>query len=356
MQIMLCGAHDTALVKDAFNDVVRQFGGEPWFYGDGTIQYYNSGTSSWSKNSKASVQRADLCVFVMLAEFGGITWSDELETALGNGTPFVIMARADTWQRYQTLTYSISDTAAVISEADRAMLSIVRKLTSDYNLTVVPFPVPYFSERLREQLARSMEYGLSLVKQRIQREQVIGSLLDGQPPTRARISALIDLVTDEMEENKLARKRALRRLADWGERDNEWAVDACRSLEQGVQRLAFELLPQIIELPADPDVLNEVISIAEQSDDVGLANRLALSIGALLPDHLDLLLESRVGNQEGLRRRVFEVIESREAQLLTTWGPTRLGEALLKCEGTGPTTSDWRKRCSQLRNRLQSGS
>jgi hypothetical protein len=87
LQIMLCGAHDVGEISTSFMDVAHDFGAEPWFYQQGTIHHINSRTSRWAENSRATVNKVDICVFVMLDRYGDNTWNHELHEALQLGKP-----------------------------------------------------------------------------------------------------------------------------------------------------------------------------------------------------------------------------------------------------------------------------
>ncbi|MFI5501554.1 hypothetical protein ACIA5E_21030 [Nocardia asteroides] len=80
MRVMLCGASDTDDVRDQFAEVITGFGGEPLHFLSGSIQYLNSADASWSKNSEITIRAADLCVFVIVEDFGEITWGTELRS------------------------------------------------------------------------------------------------------------------------------------------------------------------------------------------------------------------------------------------------------------------------------------
>lgn len=54
-------------------------------------------------NSRASVQDADICVFLIKKNYGTITWSVEFQEALRDGKPFIILCDQETLQEYFTL-------------------------------------------------------------------------------------------------------------------------------------------------------------------------------------------------------------------------------------------------------------
>lgn len=90
-EVMLCGAYDVGNIEETFSEVVQGFGATPWWYSDGRILYRNSRHSRWEDNSKATVRNADICVFVILEEYGEITWTTELQEALNAGKQFAVL-------------------------------------------------------------------------------------------------------------------------------------------------------------------------------------------------------------------------------------------------------------------------
>ncbi len=112
LEIMLCGAEDTDQVRAEFVQVVEACGGIPLHYLSGDVRYINSLASSWTENSKATVEDADLCVFVIVERFGSITWETELRAALNAGVPFLVLCLASTYATYVTLTRTIDDLGA----------------------------------------------------------------------------------------------------------------------------------------------------------------------------------------------------------------------------------------------------
>lgn len=352
LQIMLCGAHDTGELTDAFTQVAQDFGADPWFYQLGRVHHINSRTSRWSENSRATVRKADICVFVILDRYGDITWTHELQEALDLGKPFAVLALESAWVRYTHLLHNIADSDAIISKDDRQMVELLRMISSDYQLTVTPFTYTTFKEKVRSELSGLMLAGLRLLETRNRRSTLMEALIGDTTLSREQINQLVLLAVDEYEANKLERKTALRRLASEGFRDNEFVVDVSRSAEQGVQRLAFDLLPHLLVLPPNEDVLRELAQVAGRSDDVGIARRYIGSIIEIDATMLDVVLEATGSVEEGVRRRAFEGVEENWDHVLSTWGSQRMLEFLRMCEAKTSRRVSWIERLRTMKDDL----
>jgi hypothetical protein len=297
------------------------------------------------------VQKADLCVFVVIEKFGDITWSVELETALSMGKPFLIFCLRETYQKYMTLLRSVVDQSAIADEGDRRLVETLRALESDRQLTVVPFDHGYFKDELRRQMAALFAQSLTVMERGNQRSRVLGALSE-----TARISAvdraiLAALATDEAED-KNARKRALSALAESGGVDEDDLKILLESMEEGIQRLTIMLLPKLApERPIDPELLSFCVAVANASDDVGISRR-------LIPVVFEMDLENAIDAMEslsladiGARRRLAGALEEYEAELVAL-GLHRQAVDLAKRCMVATSEAGWLKRCEELVSRL----
>jgi hypothetical protein len=352
LEIMLCGAHDVGELSAAFSEVARDFGAEPWFYQQGTIQHINSRTSRWSANSRATVRRVDVCVFVILDRFGDITWNEELEEALNHGKPFVLLALESAWDRYSTLIHRLSDPSAIGSDDDRQMVDLLHRISSEYQLTVTSFSYTTFKEKLRAELAQLFGHGIQLIQRGNQRASLMEIMLGNNKLSHQQQHDAVALATDEYEANKLERKTALRRLAKDGFRDAELVLSACASREQGVQRLAFDLLSELLPTPVDDELVRDVVQIATASDDIGVPRRLISGIARIQPLSLDVVLHAAGTTDEGVRRRAYEAVEEQWDEILEAWGIDRMREFLQVCDGTSPQRAKWTTRLRERQEAL----
>lgn len=349
---MLCGAHDIGEISETFTKVAQGFGADPWFYQQGKIHHINSSQSRWTENSRATVKKVDICVFVILGQYGDITWTHELQEALDLGKPFVVLALESMWTRYTTLLYGLSDHGAISSSQDQRMVEVLRMISSDYEITVSTFTPGTFAQKLRGELSGLFEEGVRLVETRNQRAALLAALDGAGQLTRDQTNQLVALAVDEYEVNKLERKTALRRLAAEGVRDEDLLLDVCRSREQGIQRLGFDLMPELIPLPPTEDLLRELAHIAGKSDDVGVPRRLLSAVAQIRSSMLDVVLDATGATEEGVRRRAFEGVEDHWNEVLQDWGVDRMTSFLRTCEAKLPGQTQWIARLRALRDNL----
>lgn len=347
LQVMLCGAHDVREISPIFRSVVRGFGGEPWFYQDGKIRHVNSLTSRWSENSRTTVSQADVCVFVILEEYGEITWNDELDEALSGGKPFVVLALESAWSRYNTLYRNSADDGVAYKSRDSKMLDLLRRFMLEYQFTIVPFGLATFGEKLQDELSNLFQTGLKMIQDRNRRAQLIEALEGRREVSRNEIEKLKELAKDDYEPNKLARKTAIRRLARLGVEDSSLLLDICRSQEQGVQRLGFELIPELSGARIDVELIEELGQIADQSRDLGIERRFVAALASVCPEAIDIALCSLGRHEEGVRKICFQAIEENWETILPQWGKDRMTDFLKACLDSSLVGVEWRERLEQ---------
>lgn len=351
LEVMLCGAQDLSTVSGQFAEVVLDFGGDPWQYLAGRVLHVNSMNANWAANSRATVQKADLCVFVIVQRYGDITFSVELKTALGSGKPFLIFCLRETYQKYLTLSRSIASPDAISDPGDRALIAAMRELEFDHQLTIVPYDHGYFKDELRRHMATLFSESLELMAVRNQRLGLIGALSGGKRLTSLDRQLLSSLATDETEE-KNTRKRALAALADDGGLDEDDLLMVLDSREEGVQRQSIELLPRLWpERPVSEDLLNRCVQIANSSDDVGVTRRLIPVLFAMDVAGALQALDSLNLTEIGARRRLAAAIEEHESAIVQ--GNLRPQAASLAGRCLAPTTeASWLQKCKDLVERL----
>jgi hypothetical protein len=350
--IMLCGASDIQQVRPEFDEVVENFGARPWHYVSGQISHENSLTSSWVKNSRATVLKMDVCVFVVVERVGEITWQTEFREALAAGKAIRIFCREDTYHEYLTLRRLVSDSNA-ISPDKRKLVEVIGELEFDRYQTIVPYRSGFFRDVLRMQLSMLVSDALHAMEKRAQHAAVVALLNDPGALNAADLAAVAELAADEFEA-KTARKRAVVALAARQAADDDLVRQLTQSPEQGVQRITIENIARLYRTrPAEADMFEHLVSVANQSGDTGLARRL---IPALLGIDFPLAvtaLNSLDLADIGARRRLAQELETRE-QLIT--GPRLRQDALnllRRCLDT-QQESDWKTRCRAFVGRLDS--
>ncbi|MER7889745.1 hypothetical protein ABTX15_07985 [Micromonospora sp. NPDC094482] len=351
LQIMLCGASDTDRIRGQFVKVVSDYGAEPWHYLSGRVLHLNAAGATWQSNSRSTVRNADLCVFVIVEKYGSITWETELHAALLAGKPFLVFCLDDTYKAYLAIRKSVSNLSALTDPGEQRLVETIRELETDRQFTVIPFSYDLFGEELRRQLATLFGLSLNHLEEKNRRAAAAGMFDDSLRLTPSDLALAAAIAVDELEEKSL-RKQAVRVLAARRAADQDTALALLCSAEQGVQRLALQLLPDLYtQRPAELDFLDQCVMIANQSDDVGLARR-------LIPSLLDLDLGGAVQAMAGLdlsevgaRRRLAAMLEHHEAAIRSLDLTAGVRTLLARCLGD-TNESDWKTRCRAFSDRL----
>ncbi|UVS80563.1 hypothetical protein [Actinokineospora sp. UTMC 2448] len=350
LRVMLCGASDTADVRDQFAEVISGFGGEPLHYLAGGVQYLNSADSNWSRNSQITVRAADMCVFVIIEKYGEITWSTELREARSAGKPFLVLCLDRTYTKYEVLRNNLTDTTGLRAEDDRLLLETIREMEFGWQLTLVPFSFGTFPQILRRQMATLFHLTLHAQQERNRRAAIARLAAEGERLTAEEQAIAVKIATDNLEEKNI-RKRAVVALARSGV-DPEVALELLSSDEQGVQRLAVEHLADLYrDRPVEPEFLAQCVQIANAADDVGITRR-------LIPTLLDLDVVAGISAlnllsvaEVGTRRRIAESLERYEEAIVAEGVRAEALALLARCLEDSSETG-WKARCRQLHARL----
>jgi len=353
LRIMLCGAADTERVREQFSEVVLQFGGDPWHFLAGRILHVNTAQGSWQGNSALTVEKADLCIFVIVETYGQITWETELRAALIAGKPFLVLCLEQTYQKYLTLRNSIVDRSAISDPGDRQLVELISELESEQRQsTVTSFRYGSFGAELRHQLAALFMVLLGEQEKRNRRGATAQIMGDPAKLTARDLTAAKELALDETED-KAVRKRAIQALAARHAADEDTIRELLASNEQAVQRLTVQLLADLY-VPTDTvdaDFLEHCVAIANGSDDVGLARRLIPAlikidvIGAIRA--LTLLDTTEIGS----RRRLAEALEAAEETILRENLSAEVVALLDRCL-QDTREAGWKARCREFQHRL----
>lgn len=350
LKIMLCGASDTEDLSRSFAEVTTGLGGEPWHYRTGEILYLNTATASWLGNSRRTVAAADMCVFVILRRYGEITWSTELREALNAGKPFLILCLDSTYAEYMALTRNVPS-EAIQSEDKRNLVQMMTALELERQLTVATFDFSTFKDVYRREAAKIFEEALDVLSQRARREALIAFLGDAERLTASDLAAAETLAIDEFEE-KGPRKLAIEALMARGRASPDTVLQLLESREQGVQRLTLLGLAKLYTVrPPEPDFVDELISIGNDSDDAGVVRR-------LIPALFDIDVAEAVRGcstldltEIGARRRLAAALEAHEDEIrvlrLESQAVALLRRCLVKSEDAG-----WLARCRSYIERL----
>ncbi|QKV73962.1 hypothetical protein [Amycolatopsis sp. Hca4] len=350
LDIMLCGASDIDQVRREFDEVVQAFGGQSWHYISGQISHDNSLTSSWVNNSRATVLNMDICVFVVVERVGDITWQTEFREALGAGKAIRIFCREDTYREYLTLRRLVSDPNAISPER-RKLVDTISELEFDRYQTIVPYQPGFFRDVLRMQLAMLFSDALHATESRAQHSAVEALLSEPGRLSSAELSSVAEIATDEFA-SKTARKRAILALAARQAADDDLVRQLTQSPEQGVQRVSIENIARLYRTrPAEAEMFDHLVSVANESGDTGLARRLIpamlgidfpLAVGALASLELTDI---------GARRRLAQELENREQLIEHRRVRLDVVSLLRRCLDASQE-ADWKARCRAFADRL----
>ncbi|MDO5286309.1 MAG: hypothetical protein Q4G45_05735 [Actinomycetia bacterium] len=352
LTVMMCGANDTADVAPGFVQVTKEFGGEPWHYRTGEILYLNDATASWERNSRRSVAAADVCVFVILREYGKLTWSAELATALDEGKPFILLCLDSTYADYTAVSRAVP-LAAVDDPTKRRVWEAIRELEAERQLTVVPFGYQTFSDVYRREMSKLFAGALGALSERAHRQSVSRILDEPDKMTRRDLTAAEAMALDEMEDKKI-RKSAILALRARGGLSAEAVLALVDSREQGVQRLAIEHLPELC--PARPlpvGFMEDCVAVANHSDDPGVARRLIPALFRLGISEAVQALETLDLTEIGARRRLATALEEHEVEIRSLGLIEPAVALLVKCAAKSEDVG-WLARCRAYMTRLKS--
>ncbi|NEA79453.1 hypothetical protein G3I30_10140 [Actinospica acidiphila] len=353
IRVMLCGAADTRRVQDEFVRTVTAFGGVSWHFLDGTVNYINSASSDWEENSRATVQEADVCVFVIVEEIGRITWETEVTAALLGGKPFLVLCLNSTYQQYLVLDAEFRPPADLdsLSEKKRQLVRTLREIEQERRLTAVSFDYGRFGEVLRRELSKLFDIALGQMEERNRRKSIRPLLTDPARLTTADLRAAQTIVVDEWED-KQVRKEALRALAARRALDEEALHSLLSSAEQGVQRMTVELLADLYPVrPPSQEFLEHVVAVANASDDVGIARRLIPVLPAMdLPRGIEALALLDM-DDTGTKRRLATTLETYEDAIARERLQSAVAALLERCLSQ-VSESDWKTRCRAYLARL----
>jgi hypothetical protein len=324
LDVLHYGAGDTAEVDGDFVQVVSEFGGTPLHYQSGDILYVNTATSTWAENSQASVQSADLCVFVIVRALGSITWTTEFREVVTSGKPFVMLSLDSTYNRYLDLAQAARhDTDPATVADDRVLLETLAAVERDHQVTIVPFP----EGGSRRYSAASLRTP-TRCRSNCWRHRTPAASSGPCSPTPSRWPPTTwsgrPTSLSTRWRRRGARTQAILALALRLAATEEVTVALLGSPEQGVQRLAFARLPDLyVERPPGRDFLTAVIEIANTTD-VGVTRR-------FLPILFEMDLTTALAaltalnpSDIGLRRRLTEQLELHEDRIRDSdWFPQR---------------------------------
>jgi hypothetical protein len=355
--VMLCGASDTKDVSKPFHDVTHNFGGEPQYYQTGEIQYSNHAAADWEQNSELSVKNADVCVFVILRDYGKITWNIELASALNSGIPFLILCLSETYNIYQNYRkqpglFNLAPSAENGDENVRNLIKVLGEIEGEKKLTVVPFESSAdFAEKYQRELSKLFKKALHVLSNDNKRQVLLKMLNRPEEITSDYLDIAKEIALNELAD-KQSRKRSILVLVAKGGTTLDNTLSLLNSQEQGVQRLAAaELLGLCKNQSPDDSFFEDCVEVVNKCDDWGLTRR-------LIPSLLDLELQKAIDALEMLdlsesivRRKLAKALEEREDGLRSENLIAPTISLLNKCAAN--EDSHWLTRCRTYLRRLE---
>jgi hypothetical protein len=351
LKTMLCGASDMDTILPMFIEVTTEFGGEPWQYQSGEIQYLNTATANWEMNSRRTVAAADLCVFIVLERYGDLTWNAELREALDAGKPFLILCLQKTYDEYLALNRH-TDINAVTDSNKRRLVETLTELTTERQFTLATFNFNTFKDIYRREASKLFGVALALLSQRSKREALVALFGDPKRLTRRDLDAVEELAIDETED-KYSRKGAISTLVARQAASPDTLRALIASDEQGIQRHAVTCLPSLYtQRPPDPEFMDDCVTLANNSDDLGVRRRLIPALFEIDVSEAVRALGELDLSEIGTRRRLAGALEEYESTICSEGLTTSVISLLNKCLANSEDPS-WLGRCRSYAERLQ---
>lgn len=200
-------------------------------------------------------------------------------------------------------------------------------------------------------LAMLFSAALEAMERRARLSAVEALLSEPSRLSSTELASVAEIATDEFA-GKTVRKRAILALVARQAADDDLVRQFTQSPEQGVQRISIENIARLYRTrPAEAEMFDHLVSVANQSGDTGLARRLipallgidfALAVSALTA--LDL-------TDIGARRRLAQELESREQLIDDRRVRLDVVGLLSRCLDTRQE-ADWKARCRAFVDRL----
>ncbi len=247
MNIMLCGASDIEEFLEPFKEIVYQFEGNPNCYIDGTIKYSNF--KEWTDNSEESVRKSDIILFLIIKNFGEITWDIEYQMAKQIGKPFLIMCLDHTHNNYLSLDSNFKNSEEFQLKENK-ILTLIELLYQEKK-SIAPFSKDFFKVIFKRQLSQIVTKAVEVLQKENQKTNLL-KIIELKEDFKQEISTpsnrkyLMELLSDVFEKKEI-RKQILECFCD---NDNlKLTKIEIQNLvydpEQGIQRRTVQLLPKL---------------------------------------------------------------------------------------------------------------
>ena len=138
-RVMICGAQDTQRLRDAARVSLRRIGADPFDYTRPAASPITDGLASNVGSSLTALERADLVVFILRAEYGQITWQHELTGALQFDKPALVFVHSETNSIHQMINAGNIDLDGIRNPGLRQLLASLAEFQTDANRRIFAF-------------------------------------------------------------------------------------------------------------------------------------------------------------------------------------------------------------------------
>ena len=167
MKVMLCGAEDLTPIEGFFQELINEMGFTALHY----KQFMNyDNYNDWNENSKESVENVDIVIFVIIEQYGSITWNTEFETALSLGKPFIIFCLKDVYSFYMRVLKK--NDISVTDDNGKKIYDLFLRFNNEKK-TVIPFDINTFKKTLQKHLILILDRSIKLLNEENRKKTII---------------------------------------------------------------------------------------------------------------------------------------------------------------------------------------
>lgn len=311
MKVMLCGAEDLTPIEGFFQELINEMGFTALHY----KQFMNyDNYNDWNENSKESVENVDIVIFVIIEQYGSITWNTEFETALSLGKPFIIFCLKDVYSFYMRVLKK--NDISVTDDNGKKIYDLFLRFNNEKK-TVIPFDINTFKKTLQKHLILILDRSIKLLNEENRKKTII-KLLEKNSTKEIRtllsddtkIKLLKNILFDPWQ-NKEIRKRVLCCFSNKGILNKSEIIQLINDPEQGMRRMIIAQIDSFANVEEDQtEIFDAIIEVCDNYDDIGLTNRAINSLWNTNPQLSITYLYKIVlnNNRESIRLRIIYLL------------------------------------------------
>jgi hypothetical protein len=280
---MLCGSTDIETLIPEFEKEISLFEATPLCFINGKFNTNNY--LDWKENSVKTLQGANIVVFVLMHNYGKITWETEFKRAKEIGIPYVVLCYNDTFIDHADFNNNRKE-----FEKLDANKSKVFKLLNNFRISekgsIETFLMNDFGRKLRLRITDILRESTETQKEENAKVILLNLI---RKRDRASLRALAKVsnkkylksILRDIFQPKEVRKRVLEVFSlNESLALNEFEIiDYLNDPEQGIIRKTILLLPQLVRSGYRIEVLfDELIKLSNNNDDVGFDRRALISM------------------------------------------------------------------------------